>query len=80
MNIPDILAALIPLVPFDGNHADEITKGPILRDARRALAEYDAIAEAATEAASLADTAPAHAREFWRRLAGSLRKAATVPR
>lgn len=38
------------------------------------------IAEAATEAASLADTAPAHAREFWRRLAGSLRKAATVPR
>lgn len=40
----------------------------------------DVIAEAATEAASLADTAPAHAREFWRRLAGSLRKAATVPR
>lgn len=40
----------------------------------------DVFAEAAIEAAMLADTAPAHAREFWRRLAGSLRKAATVPR
>lgn len=41
---------------------------------------HDTMAKAAAEAAILADTAPAHAREFWRRLAGSLRKAATIPR
>lgn len=54
--------------------------GQSLAEPYRAAPTRDAIAEAATEAASLSDTAPAHAREFWRRLAGSLRKAATVPR
>lgn len=51
---------------------------PALRQAH--ASPRDAIAEAAAEAANLANTAPAHAREFWRRLAGSLRKAATIPR
>ena len=36
------LESLIPLVPFDGNHADETSKGQQLRAARRALAEYQA--------------------------------------
>lgn len=54
--------------------------GRSLAEPYRAAPTLDAIAEAAAEAAILADTAPAHAREFWRRLAGSLRKAATVPR
>ena len=42
MNIADALRALVPLVPFDGNHDDEKTKGPALAAARAALAEYDA--------------------------------------
>lgn len=56
---------------------DAIAKAARLADA---APTRDAIAEAAAEAANLANTAPAHAREFWRRLAGSLRKAATIPR
>lgn len=42
--------------------------------------ERDTIADAAADAAKYAETAPAEAQEFWRRLAGSLRKAATIPR
>lgn len=49
MNAPNIsdnlaaaLRALYPLVPFDGNHADETAKGPPLKAARDALADYEA--------------------------------------
>ena len=40
--LADALRALYSLVPFDGNHEDETTKGPKLRAAREALADYDA--------------------------------------
>lgn len=39
--LADALRALVPLVPFDGNHDDEVRKGPQLKAARAALAEYD---------------------------------------
>lgn len=43
---PDQLAAalreLLPLVPFDGNHADELAKGRQLNNARRLLGAWDA--------------------------------------
>lgn len=40
--LADALRDLYSLVPFDGNHEDETTKGPKLRAAREALADYDA--------------------------------------
>ena len=46
--LADALRALIPLVPFDGNHEDETRKGPQLREARAALAEYDNAPQPAT--------------------------------
>ena len=40
--LADALRALYTLVPFDGNHADEMAKGKQLKEAREALAAYDA--------------------------------------
>lgn len=40
--LADALRALYTLVPFDGNHADETAKGKQLKEAREALAAYDA--------------------------------------
>lgn len=40
--LADALRALYALVPFNGNHEDEALKGPKLKAARQALAEYDA--------------------------------------
>lgn len=36
------LRDLLPLVPFDDNHADELAKGRPLKNAREALREFDA--------------------------------------
>lgn len=38
--LADALAAVYPLVPFDGGHADEITKGAALAQSRNALASW----------------------------------------
>ena len=40
--LADALRALYTLVLFDGNHADEMAKGKQLKEAREALAAYDA--------------------------------------
>lgn len=40
--LADALRGLYSLVPFDGNHSDEMAKGKQLRSARDALAAYDA--------------------------------------
>lgn len=40
--LANALRAVLPLVPFDGNHDDETRKGPQLKEARAALAEWEA--------------------------------------
>lgn len=84
--LADALRALYTLVPFDGNHADEIAKGKQLKEAREALAAYDAWPErlatdyrVTTEWDAFdADSPRAAAVEVWQRIRESAGPVFTV--